>query len=487
VTNYNKDKYIDYIRWASVFITFLFFIQILQAQKGDTYLFSVGSKTVTMSGNGEALSTSDNKNSAATNNKTIKSLRVAGYSNDIFIGDNSDISIWKENKYSAVFYFPIDRHILLRDYSSNRASLAALDMLINNIEKTGMPDTVEIVGACSPVGNEDYNLILALSRCMAMRSYLRWKHRDFAERFPIKFEIVGVDKRGYNILKKEKPSLGEKQIWDLLQYTAICIKMKDGSRIIPCLEKQDITEENKPEKQIEVPATVLPLAVHDTVFLKSDTMYIYYNDEIVKTSPAWYGALKTNLLYDAVLLPNLTAELYIGRKWSLAVEGNWSWWTFDRPVQNQWHHRIQVAGVELRKWIKSPYPLQGHAIGIYSMTGNYDVRLFTKDEYSKGWLSYQSWSAGLSYSYSMPIARRLNLEFGMAFGYVGGRYYQYDYCMTHKHFPPRAVFNRNYIGPTRIGVSLVLRLGAGNDDESKNNFYARERQKHQQLYGLNNK
>jgi hypothetical protein len=174
----------------------------------------------------------------------------------------------------------------------------------------------------------------------------------------------------------------------------------------------------------------------------------------------------------------------MGKDWSLLVEGNWSWWTFDRPIQNWWYHRIQTGGIDLRKWVKSPYPLHGHALGAYTMVGNYDVRFFTKDEYTKGSLSYQSWSAGLSYTYSFPIARRLNLELGLSVGYMGGRYYEYDYCMEHNHWAQRAMYNRNYFGPTRVGLSLVWLLGAGNDEKSRNIYLTRKNKKYQPLYGL---
>jgi hypothetical protein len=297
------------------------------------------------------------------------------------------------------------------------------------------------------------------------------------ENFPIKVSSIGIDHLGYRILKEQKANLTEKQIWDMLQYAAVRLKMKDGTYIIPASDKQ--------KTFFAVRDTVF-----DTVFLKSDTIYIHTTTtesvrptELSKTQSPLYLALKTNLLYDAALLPNLSAEWYMGKDWSLVVEGNWSWWTFDRPIQNWWYHRIQVAGIELRKWVNSPYPLHGHAFGAYTMLGNYDARFFTEDEYTKGQLSYQSWSAGLSYAYSFPIARRLNLEAGVAFGYVGGRYYQYDYCMTHDHWAQRAMYNRNYWGPTRIGLSLVWRLGSGNDEKSKSTYLTRKNKKYQQ-YGL---
>ena len=175
----------------------------------------------------------------------------------------------------------------------------------------------------------------------------------------------------------------------------------------------------------------------------------------------YYFALKNNLLYDIALLPNITAEVYLGKQLSLAIEGNLSWWALEKTMRSGWFHRIQSAGAELRYWFDSPQPLHGHAVGFYSMIGNYDVRLSSKDENSKGTLSYASWSAGFSYAYSMPIVDRVNLEFGLAIGYLGGKYYDYNYCVMHERWERRAEYNRTYFGPTRVGISVVWLLGNG--------------------------
>jgi hypothetical protein len=173
-------------------------------------------------------------------------------------------------------------------------------------------------------------------------------------------------------------------------------------------------------------------------------------------------ALKNNLLYDAALLPNLTAEIYLGKQWSLAIEGNLSWWASGEADKNGWYHRIQTIGAEGRYWVQSPYPLLGHAVGLYAMTGNYDIRFSAQHEDEKGWLSRHSWSTGFTYAYSMPIAERFNLEFGFALGYVGGQYYQYNICTKHKQWTQQAIFNRKYFGPTRLEISLVWLPGTGN-------------------------
>jgi hypothetical protein len=283
----------------------------------------------------------------------------------------------------------------------------------------------------------------------------------FAEQFPIRFVIVGVDWLGYDVLKNQPARMTEKQIWNRLQYAAVRLKMKDGSYIVPGADG------NQPPFRRFLPreTTEPPAERRDTVFVPCDTVYIVPSPVKAERKPAapFRFALKTNLLYDALLLPNLTLEWSLGRQWSLALEGNWSWWTFNRPAENRWYHRIQALGLEARKWLRSPAPLQGHALGAYGMVGNYDLRFFPADAQSKGLLSYRSWSAGVSYGYSFPVGERLNFELGLALGYIGGTYYAYDYCNRHDHWVKRRTYERNYLGPTRVGLSLVWLLGERKD------------------------
>ena len=211
----------------------------------------------------------------------------------------------------------------------------------------------------------------------------------------------------------------------------------------------------------------------DTMFLKNSIIVI---NTLNKTNrkPARI-ALKNNLLYDVALLPNLSIEAYLGAQMSLAVNGHWSWWTFDNPEERQWFHRIQSVGAELRYWINSPSPLIGHAIGIYGTTGNYDLRLFPQNESSKGWLSNRSWSTGLSYAYSVPISCYFNMEFGFSIGYVGGKYNKYNYCIEDEWWAQQTEKNRHYFGPTHAGVSLVWMIGSGSKSKSRDVYFVRYR------------
>lgn len=385
---------------------------------------------------------------------------IVNYSKSSVHADHETL-VWTGGGSSLVFYFPIDGR-RLRNYGSNAAAFAALDEQVRSVEVVAALDTIEIVGACSPIGSQAYNLKLALDRCMALRTYLKQTYADFAQTFPIKLSIIGIDSVGYNVLKERNPSLTEKQIWNKLQYAAIRFNKRNDTYTDHLSVRKEVAAQASEEAQ-------QPYVVRDTIYLKGDTVYIHSTEyvntkELVPMRKPTYIAVKTNLLYDAALLPNITAEWYMGNKWSLALEANWSWWTFDSPLANRWYHQVQTAGIELRRWFKSPAPLQGHALGAYSMIGDYNLRLFVKDKNTMGYSGDLSWSAGLSYAYSLPVARRINIELGVAFGYMGGRYYKYNYCTDHDHWAQRGVYNRSYFGPTRLGVSLVWLVGSGSNE-----------------------
>jgi hypothetical protein len=185
----------------------------------------------------------------------------------------------------------------------------------------------------------------------------------------------------------------------------------------------------------------------------------------ISTREPYYWALKTNLLHDAALLPDLHAEFSIGRRFSIEFGGQWSWWTSNRSHDNTW--RIQTAGLEGRWWLgdrAKRTPLSGHFLGVYGMAGTYDVRFGAKT----GHLSDMSYSAGLSWGYSARLSRALNLEFGLSAGYMGGKYETY-----HIYDGPRDIFyrdgrhTRHWFGPTKARISLVWLLDGKNPAKNR--------------------
>lgn len=162
-------------------------------------------------------------------------------------------------------------------------------------------------------------------------------------------------------------------------------------------------------------------------------------------------ALKTNLLYDAILIPNIGVEWGFADHWSAAANWMYTWLSNDAKHR---YWRIYGGDLELRYWLGSDEtrPLKGHHFGAYGGMLTYDIEFGGKGYQAHKW----SYHFGLSYGYSMPIARRLNLDFNIGIGYLGGEYYEYEPYYDGYHW--LATKQRRWFGPTKAEVSLVWLL-----------------------------
>ena len=186
-------------------------------------------------------------------------------------------------------------------------------------------------------------------------------------------------------------------------------------------------------------------------------------------------AVKTNLLYDALLTPNIAVEFYLGRRWSIEGEFNYAWWNF----HDRHFHRIEMGGVEVRRWIgrKHDNPLTGWFVGAYGFAGNYDLMYKSSISEKSGrpgylerensGLHHLTYSAGLSAGYSVPIAKRLNLEFELGLGYLWGLYSTYEYDAEYRDYHYVDTKKRHYFGPTKVEISLSWLIGSGYNIKTK--------------------
>ena len=175
---------------------------------------------------------------------------------------------------------------------------------------------------------------------------------------------------------------------------------------------------------------------------------------------ASYFALKSNLLYDALLVPNLSLEASIGSGWTLGAGGMLAWWSKDAKHR---YWRIYGGDLEIRKYfgaLSKSKPLQGHHLGIYGDFLTYDFEFG-----AKGYQSKATYAAGIKYGYSHPIANRLNLDFSLGIGYLHSNYKTYvprDGCYVYQETK-----KRKWLGPTQAEISLVWLLGKGNTNKKK--------------------
>ena len=175
---------------------------------------------------------------------------------------------------------------------------------------------------------------------------------------------------------------------------------------------------------------------------------------------ASYLALKSNLLYDALLIPNLSLEASISGGWTLGAGGMFAWWSKDAKHR---YWRIYGGDLEIRKYfgtLAKSKPLQGHHLGIYGDFLTYDFEFG-----AKGYQSKATYAAGIKYGYSHPIANRLNLDFALGIGYLHSNYKTYvprDGCYVYQETK-----KRKWLGPTQAEISLVWLLGKGNTNKKK--------------------
>lgn len=186
--------------------------------------------------------------------------------------------------------------------------------------------------------------------------------------------------------------------------------------------------------------------------------------EIQRQEPSWGDklwsrrtilALKTNMLYDAVTALNFELEVPLGDNFSLAVEDVCPWWNLGTNG-NKYCFQIWEMGVEPRWWFlktSSRDRLSGHFLGLYGMSGKYDL------QWDKA-LCYQGelWSAGATYGYVLPLSKWCNLELSASLGYLRSDYRHYEPGAAYEHLyrdPARTgVFS--YFGPTKLKISLMI-------------------------------
>lgn len=174
-----------------------------------------------------------------------------------------------------------------------------------------------------------------------------------------------------------------------------------------------------------------------------------------KDSSSFYMGVRSNMLYDALLVPNIGVELYWKQNWSVACNWMYAWWKNDHR-----HHYWRVYGgdLEVRYWLNkaAEKPLKGHHIGLYGQMLTYDFELGGEGVLADKW----TYGCGVSYGYSLPVARRLNIDFTAGVGYLHGLYKKY--LPVDNHYVWQSTHKRNCIFPTKVEISLVWLIGNEN-------------------------
>lgn len=165
--------------------------------------------------------------------------------------------------------------------------------------------------------------------------------------------------------------------------------------------------------------------------------------------------LGSNLLYLGVLVPNLEAEFYFARRFSIRLQwmyADWELGTSPSGDANFWS--IDRYGAELRFWFRGDGSFTGHALGLYGSGGQFDLKKKGRTGHTGSYIV-----GGLRYGYTVPLnpSRSLVMCFGLEAGYLRLDYS--DYGFSNGKFYRQADKLKNYWGPTGVEVTLTWRFG----------------------------
>jgi hypothetical protein len=173
------------------------------------------------------------------------------------------------------------------------------------------------------------------------------------------------------------------------------------------------------------------------------------------SSDATKIALKTNMLFDAAITPNLEVETCIGKKKRMSIMAE-IWFPWYKTSNNKKAYEVNMAGVETRYWMKQQdvsRPLLGHFVGLYAAVGKYDLESDAKGNQG------EFYSAGITYGWTHKLSRKLNIELSVSAGIADGPYKHYEAKYEYQHLIYQYSKHWTYIGPTKAKVSLVWLLG----------------------------
>ncbi len=169
-------------------------------------------------------------------------------------------------------------------------------------------------------------------------------------------------------------------------------------------------------------------------------------------------AIKTNMLYDIFGAVNFGLEVPIKRRWSVAIDAIFPWFS----VKNKHiYYRLHNMTLEGRYWLGSEFErkyrkqLTGWFVGVNAGGGQYDL-MFDPDKGAQGTYIQTSVTGGFAHE----IKKDLRLEYSVGFGAVMSNYYKYAWDgFAYQLKTPRSLkYRSTFVLPTKLSVAMVWML-----------------------------
>lgn len=234
--------------------------------------------------------------------------------------------------------------------------------------------------------------------------------------------------------------------------------MPTGS-VAPSMELSAATKEatatlseKTADKSSELRADGRKTSTSESLQLDMDIRRLGADSQFGVAQRAPYIALKTNLLSWATATFNLGIELRLGKKLTLDVPFSLNPWTFGE--NKKWKHVMLKP--ELRIWGHEAF--NKHFFGINFLYANYNIGhinlpLGIWDDLEHHRYEGALYGGGVSVGNQWILGNKWSLEATFGVGYFYTHYKKRE-CQTCGPYVKRD--NKHYIGPTKLGLSLIF-------------------------------
>lgn len=164
-------------------------------------------------------------------------------------------------------------------------------------------------------------------------------------------------------------------------------------------------------------------------------------------------ALKSNLLADALLAPNIEVEKRVGptRRYSVMGEVWFPWYVWKNDSRA---YQLLNIGIEGRHWWRiSHHPQQQVFAGVYVAGGKYDFEWNNKGRQG------EYFSGGITGGWTKRLSKKLQIEISMGLGWVSGPQRCYTAPCPNRQLRWYKDAHLSYFGPTKLKISIIRIVG----------------------------
>ena len=377
---------------------------------------------------------------------------------------------------NAIFVkFEFDKTAINTELFDNQQKLDAIMQSVSRVVSDPLLEVkrIQIVGMASIEGGATYNYNIGMQRAEALRNYIMQHEPTLTADL---FELNSAGEAWVELRSKieEVTFNGKQQVLEIIDKTKNPwlreqrLKQLQGGSVYRYLmsnlfaeqrnaaymriyfEQLPEPEVEEPEPEVEPEPEPMPEVEEEVTFNPEPEPKLLYDD-----GPFWL-AVKTNMLFDLALAPNVEVERWFGKHHRFSVMAEvWFPWYVWRHNSNA--YEVLTIGLEGRYWLV-PYwkrpnrPITGLFVGAYAAGGKYDIERKSKGDQG------EFTSLGLSIGYTWRIGKNLNLEASVSGGWVSGPYRHYEGKFNDTHLIWQRNEHFSYFGPTKLKFSLVWLL-----------------------------